>query len=106
MKDISWGRGNNGRLLDRWPKNADGTPEEPVFLTRVSSLDMSDELTVNMLEAYNIPCLKVYPGNGAFGKLVLGMSGEGMDILVPQSMYEQASELINDSEGVFEDEEL
>ena len=106
MSDIVWGRNENGRLLDRWPKNAAGEPEEPAFLARVSSLDMSDELTVNMLEAYNIPCLKVYPGNGAFGKVVLGMSGEGMDILVPRSMYEEANELINTDEGVIDDEEL
>ena len=106
MSDIVWGRNASGRLLDRWPKHLNGEPEEPVFLTRVSSLDMSDELTVNMLEAYNIPCLKVYPGDGAFGKLVLGMSGQGMDILVPSSMYEEANDLINNSEGDFDDEEL
>lgn len=106
MSDIVWGKNANGRLLDRWPSHLDGEPEEPVFLARTSSLDMSDELTVNMLEAYNIPCLKVYPGNGAFGKVVLGMSGEGVDILVPKSMYEEANELINSDGGVIDDEEL
>ena len=106
MSEMVWGRNANGRLLDRWPRHLNGEPEEAVFLTRKSSLDMSDELTVNMLEAYNIPCLKVYPGDGAFGKLVLGMSGQGTDILVPKSRYEEAKDLINCDEGVFDDEEL
>ena len=36
---------------------------------------MDDVLLVNMLEAYGIPCLKNYPGDGQFGKIMLGMSG-------------------------------
>lgn len=106
MSSSVWGRNANGRLLDRWPKHLNGEPEEPVFLARVSSHDMSDELTVNMLEAYSIPCLKAYPGDGAFGKLVLGMSGQGVDILVPKSMLEDAQELMNSEEEETEDEGL
>ena len=48
-------------------------------------------------------CLKAYPGDGGFGKLILGMSGQGVDILVPKSMYEDAVALCNE-EGVVEDD--
>lgn len=88
--NIQWGRTGIGELLDRWPKNEDGKPEEPVFLCNLGNNDMSDTLRVNMLEAYGIPCVTRYPGDGGFGKLVLGMSGQGTDIYVPKSMLEDA----------------
>ena len=54
---------------------------------------MNDELKINMLEAYGIPCLRLYPGDGSFGRVVLGMSGLGTDIYVPESMLEDAQAL-------------
>lgn len=88
-----WGRYADAALLERWPKNADGEPEQPEFLCRCICNDMSDRLRVNMLEAYGIPCLCIFPGNGSFGKVVLGMSGQGVDIYVPQSLHSDAEAL-------------
>ena len=68
-------------------------PEEPVFLGTAVNINMFDELTINMLEAYGIPCLRQYPGDGSFGKLILGMSGQGTEIYVPKSMVEDAANL-------------
>ena len=87
---LQWGSSDGGRLTDRWPKDEQGKPETPVFLCNCSNTDMGDELRINMLEAYGIPCLRVYPGDGSFGKVVLGMSGLGTDIYVPQSMHSDA----------------
>ena len=91
---LEWGRKEYAELLKRWPKDANGQPEPPVFLKAEKNLDMSDELLVNMLEAYQIPCLRVYPGDGSFGRLILGVSGWGVNIYVPESLYEDAKELI------------
>ena len=88
-----WGRALCGELLDRWPKTPAGEPEKPAFLCNCKNLDMGDVMRVNMLEAYNIPCLRVYPGDGGFGRVVLGMSGQGTDIYVPESLLEDAIEL-------------
>ena len=52
-----------------------------------------DVLLVNMLEAYGIPCLKNYPGDGQFGKIMLGMSGYGVEILVPETLLADAQAL-------------
>ena len=82
-----------GELLKRWPKDEKGEPIEPVFLCRRKCVDLEDELTVNMLEAYGIPCLRTYPGDGGFGRVVLGMSGNGADIYVPSTMYEDSKKL-------------
>ena len=38
-----WGRSLNGSLSQRWPRDASGQPEEPVFLCRSQNLDLQDE---------------------------------------------------------------
>ena len=70
-----------------------GEPEEPVRLGTAENINMFDELTVNMLEACGIPCLCLYPGDGSFGKLIFGISGQGTDIYVPKSMADDAAAL-------------
>ena len=101
--NIEWGINDYSDLLKRWPKDENGQPEAPVFLRSEKNLDMSDELLVNMLEAYQIPCLRIYPGDGSFGRVVLGTSGWGVDIYVPESLYEDAKEL---TEGEISYEDL
>ena len=98
-----WSRALHGELYERWPKDENGEPEEPVFLGTAVNLNLFDELTVNMLEAYGIPCLKRYPGDGSFGKVVLGMSGQGTEIYVPRSMLEDAAALVS-GVGIEEEE--
>lgn len=91
---IAWGRDSRRDLLDRWPKTAEGEPVTPAFLTKCSQVDMEDRMLVGMLEAYDIPCLTRYPHSGEFGKVVLGMSGFGTEIYVPETMLEDAIALM------------
>lgn len=100
---LEWGKRLTGDTLNRWPKDENGEPVEPVFLTHCMNLDLSDEMLVNLLEAYNIPCIRQYPNDGDFGRLVLGISGTGVDIYVPKTLYEDA---VNLSEGSAEYEDL
>lgn len=88
-----WAKTHLGTLYEEWPKK-DGVPEDPVFLKHCSSVDMEDEMFVGMLSAFGIPAVKQYPANGGFGKVVLGMSGEGTDIFVPASMLNDALSII------------
>ena len=99
----SWGRALSGELYERWPKDENGEPEEPVFLGTAVNVNLFDELTVNMLEACGIPCLRVYPGDGSFGRIIFGMSGQGTDIYVPKSMADDAAALCN-YDGEYEPE--
>ena len=103
MDDKNWSRSLPGGLLERWPKDERGEPEEPVLLTTAINLNLFDEMTINMLEAYGIPCLRRYPGDGSFGKVVLGMSGQGTEIYVPRSMLEDAAALVS-GVGIEEEE--
>ena len=105
MKNENWGRAGSGLVSDRWPKDEEGRAEESALLCTCRNTDLSDELTVNMLEAYGIPCVRDYPGYGAFGRVIMGTSATGVDIYVPKSMLEAAQKLIEE-EGVENDEEL
>ena len=91
---IAWGRDSRRDLLDRWPKTDEGEPVTPAFLTKCSQVDMADRMLVGLLEAYDIPCLTRYPYSGEFGKVVLGMSGFGIEIYVPETMLEDAVALM------------
>ena len=93
----------DGALLELWPRTVSDEPEEPAFLCTRSSTDLSDKLLVNMLQAYEIPSLCMERGNGNLGRVYLGISGYGVDIYVPKSLYEDAKVL---SEGADQDEEL
>jgi len=95
MPALEWGKSQlPGELLNKWPKDGKGQPEKAVYLTHRTFLGMEDEMTVNLLQAYDIPVLRRYPNDGDFARLILGVSGNGTDIYVPESMKEEALLLI------------
>ena len=83
-----------GELYDAWPKDDRGEPVSPRMLTHCTSLDLADTMLVSMLRAYGIPAMIIHPGDGDFGKVVLGMSGTGSCVFVPETMYEDAKILM------------
>ena len=89
-----WGRREYGKLFDSWPRTPSGDTEEPVYLTHCGPLDFEAEALQSMLEAFDIPSIRCLPGDGAFGEVILGVSGNGVDIFVPKSMLETAQELM------------
>lgn len=102
---MSFGLHRFGQDYEAWPKGPDGEPEGPALLLNCSQLDMQAEMTRSMLGAYGIPSFSRYPGDGAFGKVMIGMSGSGVDIYVPKSRLEEAQELLKgvpDNDGLQE----
>ena len=55
---------------------------------------MEMEMTLGLLGAYGIPHVAEYPNNGLFGKLIMGHPPSGMEIYVPQTMLEDAQNLL------------
>ncbi len=100
---MSWELHKFGKEYESWPRTPAGEPEEPAFLTHCSPLDMEADMTQSMLEAYGIPSVCQYPGDGTFGKIMLGISGCGADIYVPKNMLTDARELLK---GEPDDDEL
>ena len=81
---LSWGREKHD-LADRWPKGPDGTPEE----------DNAAGMTVEMLRAYGIPVMKKYDEkDGTLGKVLFGTPSGGVGLYVPESMLEDAKNLL------------
>ena len=99
-----WGRQLPGELYERWPKDESGTPEAPVYLCHCKGLNMDETMLINRMEAFGIPCLRQYPNNGEFGKLILGLSGTGVDVFVPASLWADACELLREPEESEEEE--
>jgi len=83
-------------LLDRWPKDPEGNPEEPVLLTTQPDAGGTADMTAAMLEAFGIPVLKQYRSGGGAGRIILGFSGYGADLYVPVSRLEEARQLLAD----------
>lgn len=77
-----------------WPIDESGNKEKAVFLTHSACTNLADKILRNMLEGFGIPSFEVYPGDGAFGKVILGISSAGADIYVPVSMLDDALALI------------
>ena len=102
---LSWGRRKND-LQQRWPKSADGTPEKPVFLVDSTEEANAADMTIEMLRAYGIPAMKQYAEDGALGKVILGTPGCGVALYVPESMLEDARNLLVPvDESTLEEEE-
>jgi hypothetical protein len=100
-----WGRREFGKTFDSWPRDGQGEPVRPALLTHCSPLDMEAEMIQSMLESFGIPSLRMLPGDGAFGELILGMSGNGIDIYVPCTRLEEAQDLLKgepDDDGLQE----
>jgi len=86
-----------------WPNDESGNTVPPAYLTYIHGGPLDMELTLNLLEAYGIPYVCEYPNNGLFGKLIMGYPPGGMEVYVPESMLEDAQNVL--SADICEDEE-
>lgn len=92
-----WARADRD-LLDRWPKDASGQPEQAVRLGIQWELSSQADITVSMLEGCGIPAFK----EGSLGKVLGGFAFQGVDILVPASRLEEAKALLEAPEETSE----
>lgn len=73
-----------------WPAGENGKPAKEVFLERIENqLDLEMELT--LLQAYSIPTIIRRPDI----KIFMGYSPKGADIFVPETMLEDAMNIIS-----------
>lgn len=85
---------NTDKKTSDWPLDENGNQEKAVFLTHCSCADLEDKILRNMLEGFGIPSVAIYPSDGAFGKVILGISPNGADVYVPASYLSDAQALI------------
>ena len=86
----------------QWPKDENGEPIAPAYLKHISGGPMDLEVALSLLNAYGIPHVSEYPNNGAFGKVILGHPPSGMEIFVPETLLEDAHNIL--SADIIDDE--
>ncbi len=102
--NLSWGEAPRD-LMERWPKDENGEPEKAAFLTGTFEADAQADMLISKLLAYGIPAFRRYDRDGTLGKVVLGFSGYGVGLFVPESLLEDARALIEPiPAAVFENE--
>ena len=87
-----------------WPKLENGESVPPAYLTHIHGGPLDMEITLNLLEAYGIPHVCEYPNNGLFGKLLVGYPPAGVDVYVPETLLEDAQNIM--SADICEEEEV
>ena len=74
-----------------------------VLLKETFDSPAESDMVISMLAAYGIPCFKYYDKDGGAGKVINGFSGYGASLYVPQTMLEEAKNIL-DAKVVEEDE--
>jgi len=77
-----------------WDRDTEGNLAPPALLTHCGDGAMEAEITVSMLASFGIPAVTELPGDGRFGKIIIGHSGYGVDIFVPATRLNEAKELL------------
>ena len=100
----NWGFARNHNNIENWPKLENGEPVRPVLLEHVNGSQLNADMELNLLQAYDIPCFAACPADGDFGKIMLGFSGYGTEIYVPETLLEDAMNILScDIEHVEDD---
>ena len=66
-----------------------------VLLKETFDSPAESDMVISMLAAYGIPCFKYYDKDGGAGKVINGFSGYGASLYVPQTMLEEANNILN-----------
>ncbi|MCQ2452001.1 MAG: DUF2007 domain-containing protein [Oscillospiraceae bacterium] len=99
----AWGSKRIGELSKRWPKDEAGQEIPPAFFQHIGGSELDVEMAINLLEAYDIPVLRKNTLDGDLGTVLLGFAGAGADLYVPESLLEDARNIV--SADILEDED-
>lgn len=86
-----------------WPEDEHGERVKAVLLKETLDSPADADMMISLLAAYGIPCFKYYEKEGGAGKVINGFSGYGASLYVPQTMLEEAENILN-AEVTEEDE--
>ena len=99
---MSWSFGKKEDKKPEWPVDDSGESIPPAYLMHIGGGPMDMDMILGLLEVYGIPHVCEYPNNGLFGKLILGHPPSGMEVYVPETMLEDAQNIL--SADVFEED--
>ena len=78
-----------------WPRDAAGQDEKAVLLASTFDSPADADTVISLLSAYGVPCFKYYDREGGAGKVINGFSGYGADLYVPESLLQEAQDILN-----------
>ena len=92
-------------LLELWPKDASGRPEEAALLCTETDVPGDVAIFCSMLESFGVPFYAKRPGVGEYLHVLWGrsLSGTGVEFYVPVSHLEEARALLT-APPIFEEE--
>lgn len=90
-----WGFKNNDPIRGVWPKNEDGSFVAPALAAHTSGNELECGMIRSLLDSFNIPTIIEYPNDGVVGSIILGYAGGGIDIFVPETMLEDAKNVLD-----------
>ncbi|MGX8698431.1 MAG: putative signal transducing protein [bacterium] len=97
-------RSKKSAVYGDWPLKEDGSLVEPAFLVRIGDKAGEQHIVRGMLEAFGIPNVVRYPQDGDFGSVIMGSAPFGVEIYVPETLIEDARNILN-SENFLENQE-
>ena len=103
MDKSFWKFGKSHKTEPDWPLAESGEKVNAVLLKETFDSPAESDMVISMLAAYGIPCFKYYDKDGGAGKVINGFSGYGASLYVPQTMLEEANNILN-AEVTEEDE--
>lgn len=92
-----WGHARRG-MPENWPLDETGKPEQPALVTNLPEGSLAD-MTANMLEAYDMPVVRISQQDGTFARVLFGSSAYGVGLFVPASRQEEARGLLESVPG-------
>jgi len=78
-----------------WPLGGDGEKIAPAFLERKCGSRFDLDMEIGLLAAYGIPVVCSYPNGGEFSELILGYPVSGADLYVPETLLEDARNILS-----------
>ena len=94
MDKSFWKFGKSREPEVEWPLAEDGQKVKAVRLRDAFDSMADADMVISLLAAYGIPCFKYYDLEGGAGKVINGFSGYGAGLYVPQTMLEEAQDLL------------
>ena len=90
-----WGIKKWDNIGEGWPKDEKGESVAPAFFEHVAGSQLDVDMELNLLRAYGIPTVLQYPNDGDLGRVIIGFAGGGVDVFVPETMLEDARNVLS-----------
>lgn len=78
----------------QWPVDENGEKVKAVRLMNTFDSADDSDMKISLLAAYGIPSFKYYDLDGGAGKVISGFSGYGAGLYVPDTMTDEAKDIL------------